>query len=78
MQPELGAKPISSYQFWCISLASTNGKKVAEFLGKTPAQIATQAQRLERRATITRQRGAWHIENRLLHRYRTTGDILPN
>lgn len=55
---------------------SVSGKAVAKLLSKTPAQIATAAQRLERRAAITREWGAWRIENRLLHRYRTTGDIL--
>jgi len=52
------------------------GKQVAEHLGKKPAQIATAAQRLERRATIAREWSAWRITNRLLYRYRTTGDIL--
>jgi len=55
---------------------NTSGKAVAEHLGKTPAQIASAAQRLERRATIAREWGTWRITNRLLFRYRTTGDVL--
>lgn len=54
-----------------------SGQAVAEKLGKTQPQISTYAQRLERRAAIRREWGAWRIENRLLYRYRTTGDILP-
>lgn len=53
------------------------GSEVAKRLGKAPAQIAPYAQRLERRAVIHRVWGQWRIENRLLHRYQTTGDILP-
>jgi len=54
---------------------TVSGAEVATRLGKTPAQIATAAQRLERRAVIHREWGRWRIENRLLHRYLTTGDI---
>jgi len=53
-----------------------SGKTVAAEIGKSPAEIATAAQRLERRAAITREWGTWQIENRLLFRYRTTGDII--
>ena len=53
------------------------GSQVAARLHKTPPQIATAAQRLERRAAIRRSKGAWRVEHRLLHRYLTTGDILP-
>lgn len=56
---------------------TVSGAEVARRLNKTPAQIATYAQRLERRAAIHREWGRWRIENRLLHRYQTTGDILP-
>ena len=49
---------------------------VAAHLTRDPPQIATAAQRLERRAAIRRERGLWRIEHRLLHRYRTTGDIV--
>jgi DNA-binding MarR family transcriptional regulator len=52
------------------------GSQVARHLGTTPSQIATAAQRLERRAAIRRLKGAWRVEHRLLHRYRTTGDIV--
>lgn len=52
------------------------GADVANKLGKTAPQIATAAQRLERRAAIRRERGIWRIEHQLLHRYRTTGDIV--
>jgi hypothetical protein len=52
------------------------GAAVAEHLGRTPPQIATAAQRLERRAAIRRLKGNWRVEHRLLHRYRTTGDIV--
>lgn len=55
---------------------TVHGRDVAKHMGKTPAQIATSAQRLERRAVITRDWGEWRIENRLLHRYQTTGDII--
>jgi hypothetical protein len=53
------------------------GADVAARLGRTTPQIATAAQRLERRAAIRRVKGTWRVEHRLLHRYRTTGDILP-
>jgi hypothetical protein len=53
------------------------GSQVAARLHKTPPQIATAAQRLERRAAIRRIKGAWRVEHRLLHRYLTTGDIVP-
>lgn len=52
------------------------GAQVADRLGVTPPQIATAAQRLERRAAIRRVRGVWRVEHRLLHRYLTTGDIV--
>lgn len=52
------------------------GAEVAAHLDRNPPQIATAAQRLERRAAIRRERGLWRIEHRLLHRYRTTGDIV--
>lgn len=52
------------------------GADVADRLGKTAPQIATAAQRLERRAAIRRERGMWRVEHQLLHRYRTTGDIV--
>jgi len=55
---------------------TVTGTDVAKRLSKKPAEIATWAQRLERRAAITRQRGSWQVENRLLQRYRTTGDIV--
>lgn len=55
---------------------SVRGAKVAARLDREPPQIATAAQRLERRAAIRRERGVWRIEHRLLHRYRTTGDIV--
>lgn len=51
--------------------------QVADQLHKTPAQIATAARRLEWRAAIRRVKGVWRIEHRLLHRYLTTGDIVP-
>ena len=54
------------------------GAQVADRLAKTPAQIATAAQRLERRAAIRRVRGIWRVEHRLLHRYLSTGDIVPS
>lgn len=53
------------------------GADVAARLGKTQPQIAPAAQRLERRAVISRDWGRWRVENRLLHRYLTSGDILP-
>jgi hypothetical protein len=53
----------------------TRGALVAQHLGKSPAQIATFAGRLEQLAAIRRDHGVWRIENRLLHRYLTTGDI---
>lgn len=53
------------------------GADVAHRLGKTQPEIAPAAQRLERRAVISRDWGRWRVENRLLHRYVTTGDILP-
>ena len=53
------------------------GAEVAARLGKTPPQIATAAQRLERRAAIRRVKGVWRVEHRLLHRYLTTGDVSP-
>lgn len=52
------------------------GADVAAHLGKRAPQIATAAQRLERRAAIRRLRSTWRVEHRLLHRYRTTGDIV--
>lgn len=52
------------------------GADVATHLNRTPSEIATAAQRLERRAAIRRERGIWRIEHRLLRRYRTTGDIV--
>jgi hypothetical protein len=54
------------------------GAEVAERLGKGAPEIATSAQRLERRAAIRRVKGMWRIEHRLLHRYLTTGDIVPS
>lgn len=57
---------------------AVRGSDVAARLGKTAPQIATAAQRLERRAAIRRERGTWRVEHRLLHRYRTTGDVLPD
>ncbi len=54
---------------------TVTGSDVAAHLGKRPPQIAPAAQRLERRAAISRDWGTWRIENRLLHRYLTTGDI---
>lgn len=57
---------------------TVRGSAVAARLGKTVPQIATSAQRLERRAAIRRDRGGWRVEHRLLHRYRTTGDISPD
>lgn len=56
---------------------TVSGAEVAQFLGKKASQIAPAAQRLERRAAISRDWGKWRIENRLLHRYLTTGEILP-
>lgn len=56
---------------------TVSGADVAAHLGKTQPAIAPAAQRLERRAVITRDRGRWRVENRLLHRFLTTGDILP-
>lgn len=56
---------------------AVRGSEVAARLGKTAPQIATAAQRLERRAAIRRVKGSWRIEHRLLYRYRTTGDIIP-
>jgi hypothetical protein len=56
---------------------TVRGSDVATRLGKTAPQIATAAQRLERRAAIRRERGTWRVEHRLLHRYRTTGDVIP-
>lgn len=56
---------------------AVRGTGVARKLGKAPPQIATAARRLERRAAIQRFRGSWRVEHRLLHRYRTTGDIRP-
>jgi hypothetical protein len=57
---------------------SVRGSEVAARLDKTAPQIATAAQRLERRAAIRRTKGAWRVEHRLLYRYRTTGDIVPD
>lgn len=57
---------------------AVRGSEVAAGLGKTAPQIATAAQRLERRAAIRRVKGAWRVEHRLLYRYRTTGDIIPD
>jgi hypothetical protein len=54
------------------------GAEVAGRLGKGAPEIATSAQRLERRAAIRRVKGRWRIEHRLLHRYLTTGDIVPS
>lgn len=56
---------------------TVTGAEVADHLGKTQPEIAPAAQRLERRAVITRDWGRWRVENRLLYRYITTGDILP-
>ena len=56
---------------------TVDGADVAARLGKTQPQIAPAAQRLERRAVISRDWGRWRVENRLLHRYLTSGDILP-
>lgn len=53
------------------------GTEVAARLGRTAAQIATAAQRLERRAAIRRLKGRWRVEHRMLHRYLTTGGIVP-
>jgi hypothetical protein len=53
-----------------------SGAEVAAHLTRDAPQIAPAAQRLERRAAIRRERGLWRIEHRLLHRYRTTGDIV--
>lgn len=56
---------------------TVSGAEVAELLGKKAPQIAPAAQRLERRAAISRDWGKWRVENRLLRRYLTTGEILP-
>jgi hypothetical protein len=48
---------------------------VATHLGTTPPKIAAYGARLERRAALRRERGTWRVVHRLLHRYRTTGDI---
>ena len=49
--------------------------EVALQLGMKTTQIASAAGRLEGRAAITRRQGLWQVENRLLHRYLTTGAI---
>lgn len=57
---------------------AVRGSQVAARLNKTAPQIATAAQRLERRAAIRRVKGSWRVEHRLLYRYRTTGDIIAD
>lgn len=76
--PEAEARVLDAIYALVDAHGQVTGAQVAAHLGTSPPQIATAAQRLERRAAIRRVRGSWRIEHRLLHRYRTTGDVVAS